>query len=159
MGKNKRKDTDESELDEERSSEAALVDELLGMPCWVVDVLPRRVGEEAGGQFFQVEPRLLAGRRLRRAFCDVILKLNCYYDFQVFRGGADKSKPNPKPEKLERWILGNNKDLSILIPAEETLVFVPTDSTYFALHNPSHEMLKLVRQLAGASGLFVWKAE
>ena len=138
--------------------EVTRIEQLLEMPCWVIDLLPCQVPTDIGGQYFRIEPKLLEGRRVRRSFADVLLKLNCYYDFLVFRGECDEYVANPKPKKLERWVLHDKEGLSILVPEADALIAVPTDSTYIALHNPTRELLELVRQIASASGLFVWKA-
>lgn len=140
------------------SDETTRIEKLLEQPCWVIDLLPYRVPEDARGQFFSIEPELLKGKRLRRAFADVLLKLNCYHDFLVFRGESDEYVTNPKPKKLEKWVLRDKEGLTILIPEEDALIAVPTKSTYIALHNPTDEFFELARQVATASGLFVWKA-
>ena len=145
-------------MHDDATNETMLIDELLEKPCWVIDLLPCRVPADTGGQFFRIEPRFLKDRRLRCTFVSVLLKLNCYYDFLVFRGESDEYVANPKPKKLEKWVLRDKEGLSILIPEVEALISVPTDSTYIALHNPTRELLELVRQIATASGLFVWEA-
>ena len=144
--------------DDKPPKETTRIEELLERPCWVIDLLPQRVPADAGGQFFRIEPKLLEGKRLRRSFVDVLLKLNCYYDFLVFRGESDEGVANPKPEKLEKWVLRDKEGLTILIPEVDALVAVPTDSTCIALHNPNDELLELVRQIVTGSGLFVWEA-
>ena len=138
---------------------AERIERLLARPCWVVDLLPRRVPEDGGGQFFEVEPVLLRTRQARRRFADVLLGLNCYCDVVVVCGEDDEGVANPSPAWLERQVLGNDVGLSVLLPAEDALVVVPTDSTYLALHNPDEALLALVRQLASTAGLFVWRAE
>ena len=145
--------------DDEAPNGTMRIAELLEKPCWVIDLLPCRVPADAGGQFFRIEPKLLKGKRLRHAFASVLLKLNCYYDFLVFLGESDEHVVNPKPKKLEKWVLRDKDGLTILIPEVEALISVPTDSTYIALHNPTRELLELVRQIATASGLFVWEAQ
>ena len=135
-------------------------EKLWDAPYWVIDLLPVQVPPQSEGQFFEVESMLLTGKghtQLRRNFADVLAKLNCYYDFQVYRGGKDKTVIRPKPEKLRKWVVGNGEHLCILVGSTGAMMEVPTDSTCMTLYGPTPEILELVRHLASASGLFVWK--
>ena len=136
------------------------VEALLQEPCWVIDCLPTQVPAGSEGQFFAVEHLLLNGPRgaeLRHAFATVLLKLNCYHDFLVFRGQREKPKRNPKPEKLEKWVTRNQEHLCIALPTEQALIVVPTSSTCMELYHPMPSLLEEVSALATANGLFVWK--
>ena len=138
------------------------VERLLQQPCWVIDCLPSQVPMESEGQFFAVEHLLLNGPRgaeLRHAFATILLKLNCYYDLLVFRGQHEKGKLNPKPQKLERWVVGDREHLCVALPSEQALVVIPTSSTYMALYHPTPRLLETVCALATASGLFVWRPD
>lgn len=138
------------------------IDLCLEKPCWVVDILPRRVEKDTAGQYFAVEacwrqPERLA--ELYRRFADLLLKLNCYQDFQVsFREGWVR---NPLPETLTAWVAECARDekdyMNILLEEGESMVIVNGDDLYLSLYGPSEELLELVRALAGAAGLFLWK--
>ena len=59
-----------------------MIDDYLEMPYWIIDILPRRVSKEDGGRYFKVEEYFLKHpevSRLRQKFCNILLKLNCYY--------------------------------------------------------------------------------
>ena len=61
------------------------IEELLTAPCQVIDILPQRVKKDGKGQYFAIEEYFLQPKELRRfylKFADILLKLNCYYDFQ-----------------------------------------------------------------------------
>ena len=137
--------------------------ELWSAPYWVIDLLPAQVPAQSEGQFFRVEGMFLSGKhhaRLRQSFADMLAKLNCYYDFQVYRASKDKTVKNPKPEKLYKWVAGNEEHLCILVGAVGTaMVEVPTDSTCMTLYGPTPELLELVSHIASASGLFVWQPQ
>ncbi|MBQ9007441.1 MAG: hypothetical protein IJ092_13895 [Atopobiaceae bacterium] len=136
------------------------VEGLLQQTCWVVDCLPSQVPAVSEGQFFSVENLLIHGPRrveLRHAFATVLLKLNCYHDFLVFRDQRKKAKRNPKPEKLEKWISRNREHLCIALPSEQALIVLPTSSTCMELYHPTPRLLEEMRALATASGLFVWR--
>jgi len=138
------------------------IDDLLQKPYWVIDLLPRQVPADAEGQFFAIEHLLLDGPRgteLRHRFASVLLMLNCYYDLTVFRGEREQGKANPRPEKLERWVMRNREHLCVALSSEQALVVVPTDSTCMTLYNPTPSLLDEVRTIASACGLFVWQPD
>ena len=156
-------ESDEATDEQADSEEAGLIERLLEQPYWVIDLLPSQVPENAGGQFFALEKTFLNGLRqleLRYQFVDVLQKLNCYHDFVVYRGESEKGKLNPKPQKLEKWIIRNEEGLNIVLLSanapEDALIAVPTDSTCMTLYGPSPELLEQVKSIATASGLFVW---
>lgn len=138
------------------------IDRCLGKPFWVVDILPRRVERDGPGQYFAVEdwwrrPEQLT--ELYRRFAGLLLKLNCYCDFQVsFHEGWVK---NPPPETLTAWVMectqGEKDYMNILLERGEAMVIVNGDDLYLSLYGPSPELLDLVEQLAGAAGLFLWE--
>lgn len=138
------------------------IDLCLEKPCWVVDLLPRRVEGDSPGQYFAVEnywrrPEHLA--ELYRRFADLLLKLNCYVDYQVsFRQGWVS---NPPPETLAAWVAecaqGEKDYMNIILEDGESMVIVNGDDLYLSLYGLSKELLELMRALAGAAGLFLWK--
>ena len=143
-----------------RVSVSTQVDDLLCGPYWVIDLLPTQVPSGEAGQFFEVERFLLSGSRhteLRKRFSEVLLKLNCYHDLLVVRGTRSKGTLNPKPAKLDKLVLANEEDLSIIILPEEALLTVSRDSTCMTLYSPNPALLQQMRHLAAASNLFVWK--
>lgn len=133
-----------------------MMEELLNKPYWVIDFLPRQVPAKGGGQFFAVEEYYLRSP-LRRGFAEILLKLNCYYDFEVCEPETEKWQKNPPPEALSSWIADNEKDLCVLLPAENALITANRDDLYMTVYGPSEELLQLLRSLAAASGLFLWQ--
>lgn len=132
------------------------MEELLNKPYWVVDFLPRQVPAKSGGQFFAVEEYYLRSP-LRRRFAEVLLKLNCYYEARVCEPETEKWQVNPPPERLFAWIAENEKDLCVLLPAEDTLITVNRDDLYMTVYGPSRDVLELLRPLSAAAGLFLWQ--
>ena len=132
------------------------MEELLQKPYWVVDFLPRQVPAKSGGQFFAVEEYYLRSP-LRRRFAEVLLKLNCYYEARVCEPETEKWQVNPPPERLFAWIAENEKDLRVLLPAEDTLITVNRDDLYMTVYGPSRDVLELLRPLSAAAGLFLWQ--
>lgn len=138
------------------------VEHLLEAPCWVLDLLPWRVQQDSGGQFFAVEKYYLEEPQhghLCRRFADVVLKLNCYYDLLVNRSPSDEWVKNPEPATLVAWLTESlqHGHLCILIEDEGTLITASGGDLYLTLYNPSQRLLQLVGQLATASGLFLWQ--
>ena len=127
---------------------------------WVVDFLPKQVPENAGGRFFSVEDYYLEPSRhviLRERFSDILLKLYCYYDLRLFIGDDTKGLFNPEPERLADLVKGNQDNLCILVGTSEALITLGRDDTCMTVYAPAEDLLELIRTLAGAVGLFVWK--
>ena len=137
-----------------------MTESLLNKPYWVVDFLPEQVPQGSAGQFFAVEKFFLsepALSGLHRRFTDILLKLNCYYDFQVCPSGTDQFVRNPEPETLDSWICREQKNLCILLPREDAMITLDHDDTHMTVYNPSETLLNRVRLLASAEGLFLWQ--
>jgi hypothetical protein len=127
---------------------------------WVVDFLPKQVPENGGGRFFSVEHYYLEPSQyavLRERFSDIILKLYCYYDLRLFVDDDTEGVANPEPELLASHIKDNQRNLCILIGASEALITLGRDDTNMTIYAPTNDLLELIRMLAGAVGLFVWK--
>ena len=137
-----------------------IVERLLEKPYWIIDMLPKQVPLEDGGQFFAVERYYLEEPqhgRLCRQFADVLLKLNCYHDLNV--NYDDVWIKNPEPTTLVAWLTDALKHghLCALIDDGEALITASGSDIYMTLYNPSPDLLELVGKLASASGLFLWQ--
>ena len=127
---------------------------------WVVDFLPKQVPENAGGRFFSVEDYYLEPSRyvvLRERFSDILLKLYCYYDLRLFIGDDTEGLVNPDPERLADLVKSNQDNLCIIVGTSDALITLSRDDTCMTVYAPAEELLELIRALAGAVGLFVWK--
>lgn len=135
-----------------------MIERLLNKPYWVVDILPEQVPEGGAGQYFTIEDYYLQPSRLadiHRRFTDVLLKLNCYYDYQVCLPGADRYTGNPAPDALASWIGTEQKDLIVVLSGEDALITLNHDDIYMTVYNPSETLLKRIGCLAAAEGLFL----
>ena len=94
---------------------------------------------------------------LRERFSDILLKLYCYYNLRLFVEDDTEGIFNPYPELLASHIMDNQHNLCILIGASEALIILSRDDTNLTVYAPSEDLLELIRMLAGAVGLFVWK--
>ena len=136
--------------------------DLQNKPYWLVDILPEQVPLHSPGQYFAVEEYYLQPSRMdgiRRRFADVLLKLNCYYDFRVRRTGAEQYTINPAPETLVSRICEKQEDLCVILPGEDAMITLNHDDTYMTVYHPSESMLRRLRALAAAAGLFLRQPE
>ena len=133
---------------------------LIEKPYWVVDILPEQVPAGSPGQYFAMDDYFLKMPQLavlHRKFAEILLKLNCYYEARVCEPETEKWQVNPPPERLFAWIADNEKDLCVLLPAEDTLITVNRDDLYMTVYGPSRDVLELLRPLSAAAGLFLWQ--
>ena len=137
-----------------------MIDDFFDKEFWVVDFLPKQVPENADGRFFSVEQYYLETSHytvMRERFSDILLKLYCYYDLRLFVNDDTEGIVHPDPELLASHIKDNQGNLCILIGASEGLITLSRDDTHMTVYAPSEDLLELIRMLADAVGLFVWK--
>ena len=136
-----------------------LIENLLSKPYWLIDVLPKQVPAGSAGQYFRAERYFLSWLdEISGKFARVFIRLNCYYDLQVSTDGETWIL-NESPEGLARRFeksAAAHSPISVLIGSEDALITFSGDDHYMTLFNPDEKLLELVRQCAGAEGLFVW---
>ena len=137
-----------------------IVELLLDAPYWVIDLLPKQVPQEGGGQFFAVEQYYLKEPqhgRLCGQFADVLLKLNCYHDLHVSHD--EEWVKNPEPATLVAWLTEalRHGHLCALIDDGDALITASGGDIHVTFYNPLPDLLELVGKLATASGLFLWQ--
>ena len=128
------------------------IEELLGCPYWIIDILPAQVPEGSPGQYFAVEKYCLQGERLakiKEKHIDLVLKLNCYRDISL----DEEAEVNPSPERIAEEM--RRRHLCIMTGG--SMIMSEPDDTNLTLFDPDPELLELVRMLAAGEGLFVWK--
>ena len=128
------------------------IDELLQMPYWIIDILPKQVPKDGPGQYFPVAKYFLDKNRLteiKQKHIKVILKLNCYKDIWL----EDKTEVNPTPDRIADEMLRRYVNIRV----DDSLIISEADDTHMTLFNADDELLGLIRQLAASEGLFMWK--
>ncbi len=141
------------------------IEELIEKPYWIVDILPKQVPADAGGQYFKVEKYYLERLPLiRRKYAGLLRKLNCYFDMEMSRD-CEEWVGNPEPAAFDQWADDNGSEaslavsLSVILKPVDTLMVMERDSTFMTVYNLTEEVLEIIRQLAAAEGLFVWQPE
>lgn len=125
------------------------IEELLQTPYWIIDILPKQVPKDSPGQYFEIEKYLREKQMkdIRQKHANVILKLNCYRDIEL------DGEKNLKPHRIAEVI---NERVTYIITGNAMILSEP-DDTHMTIFNPDEELLGLVKELASAEGLFVWK--
>ncbi|MCI9465623.1 MAG: hypothetical protein HFE99_00695 [Ruminiclostridium sp.] len=140
------------------------IDELIENACYLIDIFPYTIPETLDRRYFKVEEYFQKNRvEWNRKFCNLLLKLYCYYDFWI--SAEEKLVKNPEPELLAEWIWhcfeGDWRewdDINIILPSCNAMVILNGDDLYMTLYNPDKRLIDIISQLAGAEGLFVYKA-
>lgn len=130
------------------------IEGLLQESYWVIDILPRQVLKESGGQYFAVEDYFLHGDRfdaVKERHIHVVLKLNCYYSLSL----DQEDVVNPSPDHVAEVM--RKRDVSILIG--DALIVSSLDALHLTVYHTDEKMLELIRLIAGSEGMFVWKPE
>ncbi len=135
------------------------IEDLLSKPYWIVDILPKQVPANAGGQYFKIEKFFLSSPRvdaIYRKFANVLLKLNCYVDIIVFLVDDESWVENPSPEEMERMVL-KRRPLFVVLKQSMAMLSITGDDHYMTLYGPNKDLLELTTTVALAQGLHVWK--
>lgn len=135
------------------------IEDFLSKPYWIVDILPKQVPVDAGGQYFTIEKYFLSPPHvdaIYRKFANVILKLNCYDDIMVFQVKNEFWEKNPAPEDLEQMVL-ERKPLFVVLNQYHAMISIPGDDHNMTIYGPDEKALQLVGSIALAEGLHVWK--
>ena len=125
------------------------IEELLNKPYWIVDILPKQVPKDSPGQYFTIENYFLKGQlaEIKQKHINVILKLNCYLDLSL------DGELNPSPDRTAAIMM----EKYVYIMISESMILSEPDDTHLTIFNPDESLLELVRPIALAEGMFVWK--
>lgn len=135
------------------------IENFLSKPYWIIDILPKQVPADAGGQYFTIEKYFLSPPHvdiIYRKFANMMLKLNCYEDIMLFQINGQTWAENPAPYDLERMVL-ERKPLFVVLKHAEAMISIPGDDHNMTLYGASEETLQLIGSIASAEGLHVWK--
>ena len=128
------------------------IEELLGTPFWIIDILPAQVPADSAGQYFAVEKYFLQGDRLaeiKQKHINLILKLNCYRDISI----DEEEALNPSPARIAEEM----QKRYLYIRTGDSMILSEPDDTHMTVFNPDPELLALIKELAAGEGLYVWQ--
>jgi hypothetical protein len=137
------------------------LESLLDRQYWVVDMLPKQVPANSEGQYFKIEQYYLESPRkeiLVEKYASILIKLNCYYDFEVWFD--EEWQSNPSPHCLSECLLkcdAVNRPLFVLLDSIDALLSLDGEETSMTIYNPNDSLLELLGALASSEGLFLWQ--
>ena len=138
---------------------------------WVIDFLPYHVAEHGNSIFEEVESYFLQDKQLQE-FCDkaiaIILKVICYYPFEVYveeypplkpkRNGWLKEKRCDLLVKiLKRVIMKKKGQVDILLGKENSIISITGGVLSIAVYNESESLKDLLDKVVETEGLYYWK--
>lgn len=138
-----------------------LTEEFLEREYFVLDLLPEQVPADSRGQYFQIEEYWrLNGEKEKQLerFFRILLKLNCYYDFDVI--WQNKPVRNPKPAELLRYLMNllapGQEPLRIFLDDDAAMVHLAADDLCLAVYGPDERLQRILTALARSEGLYFW---
>ena len=135
-----------------------IIDHYLEQDYWVIDTFPKQVPTTHASQYFKAEKYFLNHQRLDdlyKKFTHILIKLSCYEELKLVLP-ADECIAHPDPDTIERLMLDQRRFFAVLESAD-AMIDVSGEDTYLTLYHPSDELLELVRCLAMAEVLIVWR--
>ena len=135
------------------------IEELLSKPYWIVDILPKQVPADTGGQYFTIEKFFLSPPHvdaIYQKFANVLLKLNCYVDLAVFKVEDESWVENPAPDDLERLVL-ERRPLFVVLKQSQAMLSITGEDHNMTVYGPNDETLALISVIASSEGLYLWK--
>ncbi len=138
------------------------IDDYIEMPTWLVDVFPKRVPEKNDNRYFVIEDYFRKNqKKYDEKFKDILLKLFCYYDFEISTG--DGEYLNPTIEQvihcIDACFVGEVMErdyINIFIPECDSMIIFNGDDLYMQVYHPSMELKKLIGDLAQGEGLYFY---
>ena len=139
------------------------IEALLQAPCFVIDILPQRVGRARAEQYFAVERHYSRGeekQKLVQKWTDLLLKVSCYHDYEVCFHGVWRKNPAPHSlaQRVKACVAGTEDDLKLLIDGGLAMIVVSKSDLHMSVYHPDERLTELLSKLASAEGLFFWEA-
>lgn len=141
-------------------SEYCQIEEMLSKAYWIIDILPKQVPAQGGGQYFSIAHHIVNSPLMDgvcRRFACLLMKVNCYEDIAVCLADGDEWTENPSPHLLEDWF-SQRKPIIVWLKATGAMVTFNGDDHYLTYYS-DQPVTQLIRDLAASENLFVWKAD
>lgn len=131
--------------------------------AWLIDIFPKTVPYREDGRYFKAERLLQKDRaEIQRRFTRLILKLYCYHDLTVTGSGLSFALPEPEMlESLLKRFFGAGAasgDLILYLPEQDAMIVPDREDLHMTVYAPDEALKELLAALAGAEGLFFYKA-
>lgn len=141
------------------------VESLLSCSYHVIDFLPMRVDIAESDFYFEVEQFFMKEKELKaiaRGFGRMILKLLCYFPFEVYTGEYEW-QPGAQSAEIVKWIrtivVGRSGELGILFPKENAFLLIQGGSLGMTVFNCSERVETVLAPLVWSEGFFWWEGE
>ena len=135
-----------------------MIDRYLEQDYWIIDTFPMQVPTTHANQYFKAEKYFLNHQHfddLYKKFAHILIKLSCYEELKLILL-TDECIVHPDPVTIERLVVDQRR-FFVVMESVDSMIGVSGEDTYLTLYHPNDELLELVRCLATAEGLFVWK--
>ena len=135
------------------------IEHLLTKPYWIIDILPKQVPANSGGQYFTIEKYFLSPPHvdaIYHKFANVLLKLNCYVDIMVFNVNGETWVENPAPDDLEQMVL-ERKPLFVVLKQSQAMLSITGDDHNMTVYGADEETLQFLSTITASEGLYLWK--
>ena len=135
------------------------IEHLLTKPYWIIDILPKQVPANSGGQYFTIEKYFLSPPHvdaIYNKFANVLLKLNCYVDIMVFKVNDETWVENPAPDDLEQMVL-ERKPLFVVLKQSQAMISVTGEDHNMTVYGADEGTLQFLSTITASEGLYVWK--
>lgn len=131
----------------------------LKMPYWIIDFIPKQVPAFCFGQYSDIEKYYLEEeqlKRLRKAYAEMMLVLNCYMDMDVQMGAVWMR--NPDPDSFIRIFMNvqRNHLIRILFEQESLMFDYFGCDTYMTVYHQYENCRDLLEKIALAKGVFLF---
>ena len=129
------------------------------LPCYLIDLLPRRAPEERAAQysaFVRYLRREKETKELARRLVRLLLKLHCYEELFLRVGIGWKRCPPPGQlaKGLRVCLAGEGAAMEFDIGRGKARLILDSGDLYLCLYTADRDCAELVSQLAWSEGLF-----
>ncbi len=136
------------------------IDALLEKKAYLIDIFPQTVPRKADNRYFAVEKIFQKDRtEISRKFQNLLLKLYCYYDFEIPE--EDCRRRERTPQEAAEWICkccAEPGAVNILLPEPDALITLDGQDLYMTVYDPDGELKDMLAKLCASEGLFFYEA-
>jgi len=135
------------------------IDALLEKQACIIDIFPETVPQKPDDRYFKIEEYFQNNREsVDRKFMDIMLKLFCYFDIILVTQEGEKESPQAEQliGTLESFFEGETGYVILLFTECDAMLSVNREDLYMTVYNAEGHLKKLISELAGSEGLFLY---